>query len=192
VRQTLIEETRRTPSRHRAFNGETMKLSMTRLLNIVTLSAALALAGCSTVYKVTKDTDHTQRDEISPEEFFALTGNDQWSVLFVTGEKKTAAIRWAPGDSMCLVSRQDSMTVPMCRIRSVSRTRTIDGYVVYPLMGMIGGALAGVSMPSKDSFKRGDTGLLTGTAIGISAGFTLGIFLPPKNIYVITPAIDSR
>jgi hypothetical protein len=169
-----------------------MELSMIRVLDIVALLTALTLTGCSTLYKVTKDPDHTRPDEISPEEFFALTGNVQWSVRLVTGEERTAAIGWAPGDSMRLVSGHDSMTVPMSRIQFVSRKRSIDGYVVYPLIGMIGGALVGISLPSKDSFKRSDTGLLTGTAMGITAGFALGIFLPPKNIYEFTPVIDSR
>ena len=188
----LIERTRRDPSKHCAFKREAMILMAIRLSNVVTLLAALALLGCSTVYRVTNDNPHPQTNDISPEEFFTRTGSDRWNILLVTGQQRTATILSAPGDSITLVSQQDSLTIPIRQIQSVSKKRSIDGLVVYPFVGMIGGVLIGISLPSNNNIKRSDAGLLTGTAIGIAGGLTLGIFFPPKIIYEFSQARVNR
>jgi hypothetical protein len=179
-------------NKHCAFKNEAMILLSLRLSNVVTLWAALALLGCSTVYRVTNDTSHPQTNDISPEEFLARTGSDRWNILLVTGQQRTATILSAPGDSITLASQQDSLTIPIRQIQSVSKKRSVDGLVVYPLVGMIGGVLIGVSLPSDNNSKRGDAGLLTGTAIGLAGGLTLGIFFPPKIIYEFSQARGNR
>ncbi len=63
---------------------------------------------------------------------------------------------------------------------------------MYPVVGMIGGMLIGISVPSNSNVKRGDPSLLTGTAIGIAGGLTLAIFFPPKIIYEFSQARDNR
>ena len=188
----LIENTRCDPSKHCASKRDAMILLTIRLLNVFTLLAALTLSGCSTVYRVTNDTSNPQRNDISPEEFFNRTGSDRWNVLLVTGQQRAAIILSAPGDSITLVSQHDSLTIPIHQIQTVSRKSTVDAFVVYPFVGMIGGALVGISLPSNNNFKRNDAGLLTGTAIGIAGGLTIGIFFPPKIIYEFSQARDNR
>jgi hypothetical protein len=163
-----------------------------RLSNVATFLAAFMLLGCSTVYRVTNDNSHPQTNDISPEEFFARTGSDPWNILLVTGQQRTANILSAPGDSITLVSQQDSLTIPIRQIRSVSKKKTVQDLVVYPIVGMIGGALLGISLSSNDNVKRGDPSLLTGTAIGIAGGLTLAIFFPPKIIYEFSQERDNR
>lgn len=188
----MAGRTRRDPFKHCAFKGEAMILLATRLSNVVALLAALALLGCSSVYRVTNDSSHAQPNDISLEEFFARTGTDRWNVLLVTGQQRTAAIVSAPGDSITLVCEQDSLTIPIRQIQSVSKKRSVDGLIVYPFMGMIGGVLIGISSPTNNNSKRGDAGLLTGTAIGLAGGLTLGIFFPPMTIYELSQTKDKR
>jgi hypothetical protein len=84
------------------------------------------------------------------------------------------------------------LTIPIRQLQCVSKKRYIDGFIVHPFVGMIGGVLIGVSSPSTDDSKRGDAGLLTGTAIGIAGGLTLGIFLPPKTVYEFSQVQEKR
>ena len=182
----------RDPSKHGAFECEAMIPMTFRLLNVVTLLAALALLGCSTVYRVTNVNPDPQSNDISLEEFFARTGSDRWNILLVTGQQRTAIVLPAPGDSITLVSHQDSLTIPIRQIQSVSKKRSVDGLAVYPFVGMVGGVLIGISLPSDNNSKRGDAGLLTGTAIGLAGGLTLGIFFPPKTVYEFPHTRDNR
>jgi hypothetical protein len=161
-------------------------------LFLVNITAALALLGCSTVYRVTNVNPNPQSNDISLEEFFARTGSDPWNVLLVTGQQRTAIILPAPGDSITLVSQQDSLTIPIRQVQSVSKKRSVDGLAVYPFVGMVGGVLIGISVPSNNNSKRGDTGLLTGTALGLAGGLALGLFFPPKTIYEFSQAKDNR
>jgi hypothetical protein len=188
----LIERTRRDPFKHGAFKRDAMIFLAIRNSKVVSLLAALALFGCSTVYRVTNDNSHPQTNDISPEEFFARIGSDPWNILLVTGQQRTANILSAPGDSITLVSQQDSLTIPIRQIQSVSKKKSIEDLVVYPLAGMIGGALLGISLPSNNNVERGDPHLLTGTAIGIAGGLTLAIFFPPRIVYEFSQAWDHR
>jgi hypothetical protein len=145
------------------------------------------------VYRVTNDNSHAQTNDISPEEFFAIAGTDRWNILLVTGQQRTATILSAPGDSITLVSQQDSLTIPIRQVQTVSKKkRSVDALVVYPFVGMIGGALIGASSSSNSNFKRSDAGLLTGAAIGMAGGLTLGIFFPPTIIYEFSQTRDNR
>jgi len=144
------------------------------------------------VYRVTNDTSHPQANDISQEDFFTRTGNDRWKILLVTGQQRTATVRSVPGDSVALVSRHDSLTIPIRQIQYVSKKKSVQDLVVYPIAGLIGGVLVGISQPSNSNVKRGDPGLLTGPAIGIAAGLTLAIFFPPETIYEFSQARGSR
>jgi hypothetical protein len=145
------------------------------------------------VYRVTSDTVHSQPNDISPEEFFTRTGSNVWNVLLVTGQRRTAAILSAPGDSITLVSQHDTITIALRQLQSVSRKkRSADALVMYPVVGMIGGSLIGVSSSSNSNFRRSDAGLLSGVAIGIAGGLALGIFLPPEVIYEFALEGDNR
>ncbi len=190
--EPLIERPRRDPSKYCAFKREAMIMLAIRLSNVVTLLGALALLGCSTGYRVTNDNSHPQTNDISTEEFFARTGSDRWNILLVTGQQRTATILSTPGDSITLVSPRDSLTIPIRQIQSVSTKKSVEDLVVYPVGGMIGGALIGISLPSNNNVKRGDPGLLTGTAIGIAGGLTLAIFFPPKIVYEFSQVRDNR
>lgn len=133
-----------------------MTLLISRLLNAVILLAGFALLGCSTVYRVTNDNPHPQTNDISTEEFFARAGSDRWDVLLVTGQQRIATILSVQGDSVILVSQMDSLTIPIRQIQSVSKKRSVDALLVYPFVGMIGGVLVGVSLPSDNNSKRGE------------------------------------
>lgn len=110
----------------------------------------------------------------------------------MTGQQRTATILSAPGDYITFVSQQDSVTIPIREVRSVSKKKSVEDLVVYPFVGMLGGVLIGISLPSNNDFKRSDPSLLTGTAIGIAGGLTLAIFFPPKIIYEFSQARDNR
>jgi hypothetical protein len=180
---SVIEKPRHDSSKECTLKRETMILLVVRLSNLVAIMAAFALLGCSTVYRVTNDNSHPQANDISPEEFFSRTGTDPWNIHLVSGRQRIATLRSVPGDSVVLVSEHDSLTIPIGQLQSVSKKKSVQDLVVYPIAGMIGGVLVGISLPSNNSANRGDPNLLTGTAIGIAGGLTLAIFFPPAIIY---------
>ena len=186
------DTTRPDQAKHRSFEREETILSAIRLANCVILLATFALAGCSTVYRVTNDNSHAQTNDISSEEFFSRTGSDRWSVLLLTGQQETATILSAPGDSLTLVSQTDSVKISIWQIQSVSKKKSSQDLVVYPVVGLIGGALIGISLPSDNNVKRGDPNLLTGTAIGFAGGLTLAFLFPPRIVYEFSQAKTSR
>jgi hypothetical protein len=157
-----------------------------RMKIVCMLAAILFLAGCATTYKVTKENSRSKKNTITPEEFFKQTAGDQWTITLLTGDKRKATIAEVPGDSVALVSDAGSLVISLYDIQSVSKTRYLEGMIVYPLMGTFGGFLIGINLGqvgSAHNFWVGYIGFVAGVAIGSVGGLALGIFNPPETIY---------
>jgi hypothetical protein len=158
-----------------------------RLLKIFTVLAFLGLLGCTSTYRVTRNTSQTRKNQITPEEFVRRTGGDQWTLNLVTGQEREATILALSGDSLALVFQGDSMTIPLHEIRSVSNKYYLFGLIVYPISGTLGGAFLGAGVGQATSSPGGWGGLvgfIAGMAIGSVGGLTLGIVNPPTVIYI--------
>jgi hypothetical protein len=157
-----------------------------RVSKVFTLLAFLALMGCATVYRVTRDRSSSKTNQLSQEEFFKKVADDHWDIRLVSGQQRNATILPVRGDSISLVSQEDSLAVPIDQIQSVSKTYHLIGLIVYPPLGFLLGGLVGNALGRAGS--DGDSwagygGFMYGIAIGTAGGLALGIFGSPKTVY---------
>jgi len=172
-------------SEHKVRQEVTVSLAI-RVSKVFTLIAFLALMGCTTVYRVTREKSKSKTNEITQEEFFKRVADDHWDVKLVTGQERNATILPVRGDSISLVSQEDSLAVPINQIQSVSKTYYLLGLIVYPPLGFLGGGLLGAALGragSDGDFWAGYGGFVYGIVIGSVGGLALGIFDSPKTVY---------
>ena len=163
-------------------------LEKTDLLKPATLILLILANGCTISYKVTTDNSPVRENEISRAEFAEKIHTQHVTITFLDGRQKDAVIAHMPNDSLSIVSRDDTITVAIRDVASVTEKRYFLGALVIFPSSTVGGALIGglvgqATSSGEGKFWGGLGGFVTGVAIGSVAGLTFGVIIPPKTVF---------